>query len=462
MVAARRRSTRSTRARSRTPTATASATCAGIAAHLDHLDGARRRRDLAVAVLPLADGRLRLRRRRLLRRRPGVRHARRLRPRWSPTAHARGIRVVIDWVPNHTSDRHPWFEESRARPRRPEARLVRLARRRRTAGRRTTGARRSRRSAARGPRRGARGQWYLHSFLPEQPDLNWDNPEVEAAMHDVLRFWLDRGVDGFRHRRRPQDRQGPGAARQRAARRRATTRTGRRSTRGCAGSARVRRRVRRPHARRRGLPARPATASSRYVDLGRRAAPGAQLRLPATSRGTPTALRASIDDFEALTAERAWPAWFLANHDQPRVATPLRRRRPRPARARAVALMLYALRGTPFLYQGEELGLPDAEIPPDRRRRRRRARPRARADPVGPPGPAAGFTTGEPWLPFVDEAERSASRPRPRDPALDAQPDAAAGGAAARARRPCRTAPSARCPPPRACSRGCARPAASG
>ena len=73
--------------------------------------------------------------------------------------------------------------------------------------------------------------------MPEQPDLNWDNPEVEAAMHDVLRFWLDRGVDGFRLDAIAQDRQGPAAARPTPARRGATTRTGTRSTSACAASA---------------------------------------------------------------------------------------------------------------------------------------------------------------------------------------------------------------------------------
>ena len=101
-------------------------------------------------------------------------------------AHARGLRVVVDWVPNHTSDRHPWFRDPGRRA------LVRLARpAQRMAG--TVPPRRAGVDARRGPR-----QWYLHSFLPQQPDLNWDEPEVEAAMHDVLRFWLARGVDGFR------------------------------------------------------------------------------------------------------------------------------------------------------------------------------------------------------------------------------------------------------------------------
>src|SRR5207253_11237412 len=109
-----------------------------------------------------------------------------------------GIKDVLDWVPNHTSDEHPWFLASRSSrddPKRnwyvwrdsapdggpPNDWLSCF----RTTGRAWTFDK-------------STGQWYLHSFLPQQPDLNWDNPEVEAAMHDVLRFWLDRGVDGFR------------------------------------------------------------------------------------------------------------------------------------------------------------------------------------------------------------------------------------------------------------------------
>jgi alpha-glucosidase len=112
------------------------------------------------------------------------------------TAHHNGLKLILDFVPNHTSDRHPWFVESCT----------------------------SRESAKRdwyiwrdpapggGPPNnwlsefGGRawtfhpksGQYYYHAFLPEQPDLNWRNPEVVGAMHDVMRFWLRKGVDGFR------------------------------------------------------------------------------------------------------------------------------------------------------------------------------------------------------------------------------------------------------------------------
>src|SRR5438309_1780944 len=111
-------------------------------------------------------------------------------------AHRRGIRVLLDWVPNHSSDRHPWFVDARSSRESPKRDWYiwhdgggpdkppnnwRAA----FGGRAWTWD-------------AATGQWYLHLFLPEQPDLNWRNPEVVEAMHGTLRFWLDRGIDGFR------------------------------------------------------------------------------------------------------------------------------------------------------------------------------------------------------------------------------------------------------------------------
>ena len=135
------------------------------------------------------------------------------------------------------------------------------------------------------------------------------------------------------------------------------------------------------------------------------------------------AFRSAIDGFEALSTEAAWPAWFLANHDHPRVASRFDDDGQGPARARAVLLMLYALRGTPFIYQGEELGLPDAEIPPDRIVDVDGRDPERAPIPWAPPsqaGPGAGFTTGEPWLPLVAGAERLAvaSQAEDRDSTL--------------------------------------------
>ena len=108
-----------------------------------------------------------------------------------------GIRVLLDFVPNHTSDQHPWFLESRSVARQSASATG-------TSGRDPApdgGPPNNWLSVFGGPAwewDEPTGQYYYHSFLSEQPDLNWRNPEVRAAMDDVLRFWLERGVDGFR------------------------------------------------------------------------------------------------------------------------------------------------------------------------------------------------------------------------------------------------------------------------
>ncbi|MFA1538715.1 glycoside hydrolase family 13 protein [Actinomadura monticuli] len=113
-------------------------------------------------------------------------------------AHAHGLRIIVDVVPNHTSDKHAWFQEALvAAPGSPErARYIIRD------GRGPDGARPPNdwESVFGGPAwtRLPDGQWYLHLFASEQPDLNWENPEVHAEFADILKFWLDLGVDGFR------------------------------------------------------------------------------------------------------------------------------------------------------------------------------------------------------------------------------------------------------------------------
>ena len=291
LVAARARSTRSTRAPSPTPTATASATCAASRPPRPPRRTLAGRGDLAVAVLPAR--------------------------RWptsattSPTtatstrvfgtladfdelvaqAHARGIRVIIDWVPE------PHL--------RPAPVVRRVARRAATSPKRDWYVWRDgaagRRAAeqlgvgVRGRRAGvdastsATGQWYLHSFLPEQPDLNWDNPEVEAAMHDVLRFWLTAASTGsastsiHKLAKDPQLRDASPA-------RRATTRTGPTIHERLRGIRRVVDEYDGPDARRRGLPARPARASCTYVNSGDQLHLAHNFVFVAACRGARTAL----------------------------------------------------------------------------------------------------------------------------------------------------------------------------
>jgi alpha-glucosidase len=330
--------------------------------------------------------------------------------------HSRGIKAVLDWVPNHTSDQHPWFVASRSSRENPKRDWYVWG-----DGAVDGGPPNDWRSCfqAAGPAwtfDEHTGQWYLHSFLPQQPDLNWDNPEVEAAMHDVLRFWLDRGVDGlrldavFRIAKDPLLRNNAGAARRRDE-----------DWETMGDRLRGIRRVVDEY------PERMIVGEVYLLDLRRLVEyinTGDQLHLAhnfvfAKLPWRAAAFRATIEEFEALVSQAAWPAWFLANHDHPRVASRFDEDGQGRSRARAVALLLYALRGTPFVYQGEELGLPDAEIPPDRVVDVDGRDPERAPIPWRPPseaGPAAGFSTGEPWLPLVTQAEELAAERQAGDP----------------------------------------------
>ena len=112
--------------------------------------------------------------------------------------HSRGIKLVMDLVVNHTSDEHAWFVESRSSRDNPKRDWYVWRDPAPDGGPPNNWESAFEAVGSPWELDEASGQYYLHSFTREQPDLNWDNPEVEAAMHDVLRFWLDRGVDGFR------------------------------------------------------------------------------------------------------------------------------------------------------------------------------------------------------------------------------------------------------------------------
>ena len=316
-------------------------------------------------------------------------------------AHARGIRLLVDFVPNHTSDRHEWFVASRSSRQSPKRDWYVWR-----DGRGSSGPPNNWRSsfATPGPawtRDAATGQWYLHSFLPEQPDLNWENPAVEAAMHEVLRFWCDRGVDGFRLDVVQKIAKDP-LLRDAQPGKPATWED---------WQPTIHERLRRLRAVVDDYPDRVLVGEVYILDLPRVMTyvnTGDQLHMAHNFvfvhlPWSATAFRKAIDDFEELATESAWPAWFLANHDHSRVAT-----RFGEPQARTVLLMLYALRGTPFVYQGEELGLPDAEIPPDRVIDVDGRDPERSPVPWRPPsraGAGAGFTSGEPWLPITSRAE---------------------------------------------------------
>jgi alpha-glucosidase len=336
-------------------------------------------------------------------------------------AHARGIKVVVDWVPNHTSDRHPWFVESRmgaASPKRdwyvwrdpnpaggpPNNWRSTFE----TVGPAWTFDRKS-------------GQYYLHSFTPQQPDLNWDNPEVEEAMHHVLRFWLERGVDGFRldviHKiaKDPELRDNPGAS------------PGEVETRHDEGWPTIHERLRRIRSVIDEYDDRMLVGEVHIYDLPRFIEyinSGDELHMAHnfTFMYLPwdaVAMRASVDQFQKLSAGRAWPAWFLSNHDHSRMVTRYGGGELGEARSRVAAMLLYTLRGTPFIYQGDELGLPDAEIPPESVVDVDGRDPQRAPIPWEPPsqvGAGGGFSTGRPWLPLVADAERLCVRNQLEDP----------------------------------------------
>jgi alpha-glucosidase len=125
--------------------------------------------------------------------------------------------------------------------------------------------------------------------------------------------------------------------------------------------------------------------------------------------------RATVDEFEELVGAGAWPAWCLGNHDHARIAS-----RYGPGPARVAAMLLLTLRGTPFLFQGDELGLTDVAIPEEKVvdvDGRDPVRAPIPWDPPSTVGPGAGFTTGDPWLPVAPDAERVAASVQARDPA---------------------------------------------
>ncbi len=326
-------------------------------------------------------------------------------------AHNRGLRVILDYVPNHTSDRHPWFTESRSSRDNPRRDWYIW------------------RDPA--PKGGPPNNWlshfgglawewdeetqqyYYHAFLKEQPDLNWRNPEVQTAMLGVLRFWLDRGVDGFRvdviwelikdkefrdNRLNPNYR--PGKVR--------------------------------PYFEL--LPVH-STDQPEVHDLihmmrwvldeyeervliGEIFLPLERLMLYYGREGrlechlpfnfqlqllpwNARRIAASIDRYEAALPEGAWPNWVLGSHDMPRVAT-----RAGLQQAGVAAMLLLTLRGTPTLYQGDEIGMENVPVPPERVQDPvEKAVPGFGRDPQRTPmqwdaSPNAGFATGIPWLPL--------------------------------------------------------------
>ncbi|MFH0245802.1 alpha-amylase family glycosyl hydrolase [Streptomyces sp. HK10] len=337
------------------------------------------------------------------------------------TAHSHGMRVLIDYVPNHTSSEHPWFRESRTGP---------------DSHRRDWYTWRDPAPGGGPPNNWITlfgepawtqdtesGQYYLHSFLPSMPDLNWRNLAVKNAMFDVARFWLDRGVDGFRVdcatllAKDPELRDNPPAP---------TGATAHHRPMGDYDSQqhiydqahpdvheifRDFRKLLDSYGDRAGdrislgeVHEYDWSVWSRYFgrDLDEIHLPinFGLLQTPWQAQAVRDLVRAVI---RALPGT-AVPTWVMGSHDDPRVAS-----RVGMAQAPNAMLLLLTLPGTAILYNGDELGLPDADIAPEDVRDPWGTRvPELSRDPARSPmpwndGPTAGFTTSDtsPWLPLA-------------------------------------------------------------
>jgi len=343
--------------------------------------------------------------------------------------HRRGMRVLLDFVPNHTSDQHSWFIESRAsranpkrdwyvwRDAKPDGSLPN-----------------NWRAVFGGPAWTLdedTGQYYLHSFLVEQPDLNWRNPEVAAAMHDVLRFWMRRGIDGFRIDAIGMVVKHPDLADNPINPAWTTEATGEpkhlwSSNQNHPDVHEVVRGIRQVIDE---FPGRlvvgevSGTAAEVARFYGDETLDGLHLafdfqliseREPIHTRWDARAIRRIVRSAEAALPAGAGPCWALGNHDQSRFVSRHNSDGLGHERARAAATLLLGLRGVPFIYYGEELGMSDVAIPEARLQDPARFRAIGR-DPERTPmqwdaSPGRGFSAAEPWLPYGPAAVNVAAQ----------------------------------------------------
>ncbi|MGE0595623.1 MAG: alpha-amylase family glycosyl hydrolase [Hyphomonadaceae bacterium] len=341
-------------------------------------------------------------------------------------AHALGLKVMIDLVFSHSSDQHAWFKESRAS--RENARGDWYV----WADPKPDGSPPNNWQAMFGGPAwtwdARRRQYYLHNFLPEQPDLNVRNPAVQDALLDVTRFWLGRGVDGFRldvanfyvhdaqlrdnpalplktipprphqMQRHLYDRTQPETL-QFIARFRALL-----DQHGAASVGEIE-------------DEEPLKVQRDYTDGEDRLHTAYSFYLLRQREMIPAAI---VEAMRGWDGARGWPSWSLSNHDV--IRFPTRLAGDDAQRTKLMLMLLLALRGTPFLFQGDELGLPHADVPFERLRDPEAiafwpsgiGRDGARTPmPWTRDGDVAGFTAAQDaWLPLD---------PRHRARAVDAQ-----------------------------------------
>ncbi|MFN3945965.1 MAG: alpha-amylase family glycosyl hydrolase [Allosphingosinicella sp.] len=337
-------------------------------------------------------------------------------------AHALGLKVIIDQVYSHTSDRHAWFQESRSSRGNAKADWYVWA------DPKPDGSPPSNwQSVFHGPSwtwDGRRGQYYLHNFLPSQPDLNIHNPDVQEAILDTARFWLDRGVDGFRldainfSMHDPSLRDNPPVAPGAGPRRRPFDYQHHYYNQSHPDIPTFLARIRRlldSHGGRFTVAEVGGEQADREMKLFTegfdRLNSAYGFNFLYADALSPELVRHTIDLWPGAPGE-GWPSWAFSNHDAPRHVSRWAAPAERKACAALSMLLLMALRGNVFLYQGEELGLPQADVPfellqdPEAIANwpNTHGRDGARTPiPWAADAPHAGFSPARPWLPVDPE-----------------------------------------------------------
>jgi alpha-glucosidase len=329
-------------------------------------------------------------------------------------AHAGGLKLLLDLVPNHTSDRHPWFVQSRALRDNPKRDWYIWRDPAPDGGPPNNWLSEFGGSAWEWD--AASGQYYYHAFLRQQPDLNWRNPQVRAAIYDVMRFWLARGIDGFRidviwhlikdDRFRDNPLNPAWAPGQPPTHRFVPLyTTDRPEVQDLV--AEMRRVV--DEFSDRVLIGEIYLPVQRLVQYYGRDQQGLHLPFNFALLSAPWNARAVariVDEYEAALPSGGWPNWVLGNHDTPRIASRVGR-----PQARVAAMLLLTLRGTPTCYYGDEIAMRQVEVPPDRVQDPLEknmpglglGRDGCRTPMQWDAGDHAGFSRVAPWLPLADD-----------------------------------------------------------
>jgi alpha-glucosidase len=323
--------------------------------------------------------------------------------------HAAGMKMILDLVPNHSSDEHPWFLESRSSRDNPKRDWYIWK------DARPDGSPPNNWLSVFGGSAWewdeTTGQYYYHAFLKKQPDLNWRNPRVEKAMFDVIRFWLDKGVDGFRvdamwhmikdeqWRDNPRN---PEYTEDMATYNQQLPVYSTDQPEMHAIVEKMRKILDGYHER--------MMIAEIYLPVSRLVAyygvNNTEAHLPfnftlITLPWESNTIAAAIDEYEGALPVDAWPNWVMGNHDQPRIPS-----RIGEMQARVAAILLLTLRGTPTIYYGEEIGMRDVPIPSDEVQdpqglnmpEKNLSRDPERTPMQWDSSEQAGFTDGKPWL----------------------------------------------------------------